>query len=347
MKRKKIYCSVAGVLLSAALLAGCGGGADDYGKYVTLGDYKGLSVALSVAEVTEEELEEYRQETLSPFQSYHEVSGDTPITGGQLAELSLLAKDGGETLYDFVDDGYEMVVGSGEFGDEVDEELIGSKKGDTLDFSVTYGADYEDVLLAGKSVSYEIEILTVSEVIEPEVTDAFVSENFGEESVEAWEQTLYEELYSNHQADANDDMRDDLVQKAVDNCEIKGYPKSLYKEQKELLEADYQSYADMFGCTLDDVYAMFDLDEAAREEEYENTTYRVMVLDLIRKQEHITLSDEEFSTRLEEFAQYNDYDSVEELLEDYDREELREYFLQEMTIDFLEENADVSTAVEE
>lgn len=330
-----------GVFLAAAmLLAGCGGSDDDYSKYVTLGDYKSLSVELSVEEVTEEEFEEYRKETLASFESYHEVSG--PIKEGQYVECALLASEGDEVLYDFVDDGYELVVGSGEFGKEVDEELIGSRAGETLKFTVNYDDDFEDVFLSGKAVSYQIEIQSVSDIIYPEITDAFVKENFEEESVEAWEQTLYEELYSNHQADASESMRSTLVQKAVDCCEIKGYPKSLYKEQQELLEADYQSYADMFGSTLDGVYEMFGMDEKARDEECKNSTYQVMVLSLIREKENIRLTDEQMQEQLADFAEYNEYDSVEELLEEYDEEELRDYFLEEMTIDFLEENADVN-----
>ena len=340
MKKNKISCGALCVLAAAMLSVGCGGSDGDYGKYMTLGDYKNLSVELSVAEVTDEELAEYREEYLESFLSYRETPG-APIAEGKFAELSLLAEDGGEVLYDFAEDGYEMVVGEEEFGAQVDEELIGKKEGDTLAFSVSYDDDFEDALLAGRSVSYQIEVRKVSDVVYPSVTDAFVKENFEEESVEAWEQTLYEELCSNHQADATEEMRSDLVQKAIENAQLKGYPKSLYEEQKEQLEADYQSYADMFGCSLDEVYEMFGLDEAARKKECEDATYRVMVLDLIAKAEDITLSEQEFEDQLAEFAAYNEYDSVEELLAEYDKESLREYFLQEMTLDFLEEHADI------
>ena len=174
-----------------------------------------------------------------------------------------------------------------------------------------------------------------------------MSENFDEESVESWEQTLRDELASDHQAEGTEDMRNDLVQKVIDNAKISGYPKELYKEQKGKLEADYQSYADMFGCGLDEVYEMFGLDEEARKKECENAASRVMVLELIRKNENITLSDEEFGEQMAEFAEYNDYDSVEEMLADYGEEDLKEYFLQEMTLDFLEENADVSIVTAE
>ena len=56
----------------------------------------------------------------------------------------------------------------------------------------------------------------------------------------------------------------------------------------------------LLGCSLDDVYAMFELDEEAREQEYRDETYRTMVLAVIRQQENITLSDAQYQEKLEE-----------------------------------------------
>ena len=63
---------------------------------------------------------------------------------------------------------------------------------------------------------------------------------------------------------------------------------------------------------------------------------------MIRQQENITLSDEQYQEKLQEYAKDNDYNTVEELLEDYDEDGLKEYFLNEMTLDFLEEHADIT-----
>ena len=89
---------------------------------------------------------------------------------------------------------------------------------------------------------------------------------------------------------------------------------------------------------------LLEMDEAELEKEYLDETYRTMVLSMIRQQENITLSDEQMQEKLEEYAQENEYDTVEDLLADYDEEDLREYFLNEMTLDFLEEHADIAVS---
>ncbi len=333
-------CLLLSLIAAAALLTGCG--SNDYSRYVTLGDYKDLSVELAVAEVTDEELAESEKDQLDSYTSYEDAEG--PVKEGQHVNALLLAKDGDETVYDFTDDGYELTIGQKDFGEEVDEALIGKTVGDELDLSVSYDEDFGDMMLCGKEISFHIEIESIFNVTYPELTDEFVTEEFNEQSVEAWRDTMMQELRATHQEEAEEDMRDELVQQAVDGSQISGYPKKLYKQKREAVQAEYQSYAEMFGCSLDEVYEMLEVDEAQREKEYLDETYRTMVLAMIRQQENITLSDEQMQEKLEAYAQENEYDTVEDLLADYDREDLSEYFLNEMTIDFLEEHADIKTS---
>ena len=329
-----------GVTAAAVLLVGCGSNSD-YSKYVKLGDYKGLDVELKVEDVTDEEAAEYEEEQLADYVSYEEVEG--PIKEGQLVQVSLLAKDGSETVYDFSDeDGYEMVIGKEDFGAEVDDALLGGVVGDVLDLSVSYGDEVEDAMLCNRDISYHIEIEKISDVIYPELTNEFVKETFGEMSVEAWRDTLREELQSQHQSDATEQLRSDLVQKVIDGSHISGYPKKLYNQKKQEIEENYQSYADMFGCSLEEIYEMFEIDKETLGQECLNETYRTMVLAMIRQQENITLAEDELQKKLESFAEENEYSSVDELLTEYTKESLETYFLEEMTVDLLEENANIS-----
>ena len=331
-----------GVILAAVLLTGCGGDSGDYSKYVALGDYKDLSAELKVAEVTDEELAEYEQQQLDEYVTYEDVSG--PVKEDQLVQMSLLATAGDETVYDFSEEGYELIVGDKDFGEEVDAALLGTNIGDELDFSVDYGDDFEDIMLCGKEIDFHIEIQNISDVVYPELTNEFVKESFGEESVETWRETLRQELVSEHQAEAAESLRDDLVQQVVDGSEISGYPRELYTQKSEEIKAGYQEYADMLGCSLDDVYEMLGMDQEARKQECLTATNQTMVLALIREQENLTLSDEEFQELLQEYAKENDYATVDELLADYEEEDLRQYFLDELTKDFLEEHAQISDA---
>ncbi len=324
-------------LLTAAALvlcAGCGQDAD-YGKYVTLGDYHGLEVAYEVEPVTDAELAEYEQENVEAYAEFEET--DEPLQMGDMAEVLLTATEtDGEMLYDF-SDGYEMVVGDEEFDAPVDEALLGAQAGDVLNLTVTHDSEYTDIALSGKTVDYHIEVQSVSKVVIPEVTDAFVQENFDASDVESWHESNRAELAAEHEEEAEEQYRNALVEAAVDAAQISGYPKALYEKKKQEVDSGYQSYLDMISSdmTLPELYQMLGTDEKEVEQEYLSETNRAMVLAMIREAEHITLSDEEWQERLSEYAEGEEYDSVEELLADYDETSLREYFLDELTIDAL------------
>lgn len=339
MSKKSQLFELLAVIAVTALLAGCGGNSENYSKYVTLADYKNLSAELVVEEVTKEALDEYENEQLDEYVTYEETTGS--VKEGQMVQVSLLAKEGDEVIYDFSEDGYELIIGKQDFGAEVDEALLGRSSGDILDFSVSYDDEFADMMLAGKEIGYHIEILEISDVSYPELTDAFVEENFGEKSVDAWRETLAEELRSEYETTARDDLREGLVQQVIDGSQFHGYPKDLYKQNEEMIQADYESYAEMFGCSVDEIYEMFDVDEEQRKQECLDQTNRTMVLALIREQENMTLSEEQMQEKMEAFAQENGYDSVEEYLSEYDEKSIRQYFLDEMTIDFIVEHANI------
>lgn len=333
--------ALSAVFAAALLLYGCGDDAD-YSKYVTLGEYKGLSADYHVEPVSDEELAELEQENLDAYVSF-EVK-DAPVAEGDMAEVLLTAESDGEMLYDFSDSGYEMVVGDEEFDVEVDEKLIGAKAGDVLDFTVTHTNEFTDMVLSGKTVDYHIEVVSVSNVVEPELTDAFVQEHFSADSVEEWHEQQRAQLMEEHEAEAREQMRSDLVQAAVDASQISGYPKALYEQKKQDIDNSYQNYMDMLNvdASVEEVYEMLGTNAKEVKQEYIDETNRTMVLTLIREQEGITLSESELEKKLEAYAKEDEYDTVEELLSDYDEEGLRNYFLDEMTVDFLEKHANIT-----
>ncbi len=337
---KKRGCVILGIAIAAVALMGCGSEEADYSKYVTLGDYKNITVTKQVEEVTEESLAAYEKEQLADYAEYEEVEG--PIENGQSVDVSLLAKAGEEIVYDFSEEGYELMIGEAEFGTQVDEQLLGKNLEDTLDFDVSYETGFEDSLLAGRAITYHIEINSISKVIYPELTDTFVQENMDADSVADWESSLRSELQETNEEEAEETYRANLVQAAVDTCEIEGYPKSLYEQKKEETEAGYQSYADMFDITAEELYETIGIGEEEREQEYIDAVNETMVLAEIRKAEGLTLSDEKLQKLKADMAEEYEYDSVEELCEDYGEDDLQTYFLDEATIDFLEKCAQAS-----
>lgn len=109
----------------------------------------------------------------------------------------------------------------------------------------------------------------------------------------------------------------------------------------------------------DSVIAAQELDEVTTADGFANQYYRMgsedyinvysevqarqeVLLQAIANREGLGVDDEELKELLEEYAGYLEYDSVEKLLEDFDREECRNYFMAEKVMDYLMENADIT-----
>ena len=316
-----------------AMLTACGD-TSDYSKYVTLGSLEHLQKNLTVETVDEQSMADAKEEALADYTEYEDATGR--IKEGQMADVSIVVTSDGEELYDFSYVLYEMTVGKEEFGAEFDTYLIGKEAGDAIDIEVSYDSSFDDGVLCGKTVEIKGSVAGIKDVVMPEVDDAFVKENFGFSTVQEWEEQLRADIEEQKQQEAQEMMREDLLQQAIDASDISGYPKNLYKQKLQEVKDGYQSYADMFGCDVSEVYDTFGLTEEDIEKEALDNVEMTMVVSMIAQKEDLMLTDEELQQKKEAYAAEQEYDSVEDLLEDYEETGLEEYFLQEKVKDYLE-----------
>ena len=74
----------------------------------------------------------------------------------------------------------------------------------------------------------------------------------------------------------------------------------------------------------------------------ETSARQSMIFQYIAAKENLSIDDAELEKKLTEMASENNYDTVEDMLGDRDKEEFREYFLYEKVVDFIYENGNVT-----
>ncbi len=310
----------------------------EYSRYLTLGEYKGLTVTAEKAPITEDDINELREEYLSSFVKYE--SKTAPAESGDMVNLNIICRnknENGEILYDF-SDGYDLTIGDADFSKEFDDMLTGKSAGDVVEGVIKVPDDFEDSVLSGRDVWIKAEVIEVSEIIDPTLSEDVLSE-LGVSSEAEFEEMLLKELQDSRESEYIDDLRLRLVNAVIDNCEIKGIDNSMYKDSLDSLKEQYQSMADSFGMDVDSLYESLGLTEDAIKEDAKRDCYEKMAIEMIAETEGISVSDEEFDSMMQKFAEDNAYESVEEVYEEYTPESLRDYFVEEKVIDFLYENA--------
>jgi trigger factor len=322
----------------------------DYGT-VTLCDYIGLAADETHYEISDDDVEE---EVNNLMYDYVEYNDKETAEEGDYVEVYMTGTADGGLVVDYSEDAgeaYDILLGYYEFGEEFDDKLLGVSAGDELSFSITYDEDYGDDEYAGKTIQYEVTVVAVLEETVPELTEDFIVNTLGYESEEAMRSELREQLEEYYNSDSAYYAKEDLIGLVVKNSEFGDYSEEAYAAAKEDVEASYEEYMDWIGAsTVEEVYEAFGMSDEDVETEALEQVYRTIAVYAIAQEQGFDVTDEEYQSGLEEYAQsYTDYYGEEyttdDLVSAIGEEKLRYWVLEDKVLDYLYDNA-VITQVE-
>ena len=142
-------------------------------------DYKNIVVPQSEIEYTEDEMTSAIDSLLtsnkiaSTDATLAAVEGDT-INIDYVGTVDGIEFEGGSTN----GAGTDLVLGSGSYVDDFEEQLYGSHPGDAVTVEVTFPEDYSSEDLQGKDAVFQVTVNSI--YVLPEFTDEFVAENLSE-----------------------------------------------------------------------------------------------------------------------------------------------------------------------
>jgi trigger factor len=153
---------------------------------VSVPGYAGLRVELMSPTITDEEIDSPMQTELRRNGSLNDI--ERPAVRGDYVTIDLAAHRGEEPVPGLNTDDWQYEIGKGWVADSFDTELIGTTAGDTKTFTaVPTGVEEE--------AEFTVTVKKVQEMVLPEMTDEWVSENVGEfDTVEAWRNSIRERM---------------------------------------------------------------------------------------------------------------------------------------------------------
>lgn len=306
----------------------------NYADYIELGDYKGIEYEEQDVTVTDEDVEENIQATLEADTRVEEDKTKKTVEDGSIANIDYTGKVDGEEFDGGSAEGYDLEIGSGSFIDGFEDQLVGMKVGEEKTIKVTFPEDYQQEDLAGKEAEFDVKVNYIGKEVVPELTDEYVKENLEADSVKDYKKTVKKNLEESNKENAEATIQNTVWSKVVSNAkEKKDLPEDMISYQKEQLETQYSSYAEMYGMEVDDFMQMMagmSLDECAKD-----SVKRTMVANLLIQKEKMELSDKEYKERLEDLASEYQYESAEEFEKANGKEIIEEYILNEKLLDYL------------
>lgn len=315
-------------------------------KYVTLGEYKGVEVAVEEPGVTEEELDSYIDYVLMNSPVTTPVT-DRAVQSGDIANIDYVGKLDGVAFEGGTAQGYDLAIGSGTFIEGFEDGVIGMEIGETKDVEATFPDPYtNNPDLAGKVAVFTVTVNSISSQEIPELTDEYV-ESLGSENytnVEEYRAYL-KDLMLEQDKQSYEAEKQSLALEAVEAAtEFKKVPSGMVDRMNETLTKNITSYAQAYGYEIGDYVAACyggtaEDYEATLRQQSELMAQRYVMLQAIADKEGIEITDEELDAAIEEEVAAYGYTSVDEYKEAIDVEAFREYLMTQEVMEMLAENA--------
>ena len=294
---------------------------------VTLGEYMNLGIEKKTAEVSDEEVEQELQKTRE--QNAHTITvEDRPAEIGDIAVIDYegfcdgVAFDGGKG------ENHELELGSHSFIDTFEDQIAGKNIGDEFDVNVTFPEEYHSADLAGKPAVFKVKLNSIKKKELPELDDEFAEEVSDFDTLDEYRADVKKNLAEKKQGELNNEYRDEVLKKAVENAEM-DIPQAMIDDQARQLVNEQAQRMQQMGISLEDYMkytgqSMTDLQNQMKDQA-ETRIKNSLVLAAIAKKENIEISEEEVKTEIENMAKMYQMDTekMEEYLSDTDRDNIR------------------------
>lgn len=322
----------------------------DIDEYVTLPDYKNMTVQASKTEVTDENIESYINRSI--LTSYPVT--DRAVVKGDVATIDYVGKRDGVAFDGGSAEGYQLNIGSGTFIDGFEDGLIGVMPGETVDLNLTFPEDYKAEELAGADVVFTVTVQNILESAEyATVTDeqlALMNLEYGskEEIWEAAKKIVEEDAETSYQ----NNIGNAIIEKLLENSTFTSIPEYLVEEEVEnyniYMESICQGYYGVDIETFVTTYYGMTLDEYNEQLKSmsEETIKQYLVMEAIARNEEIEVSEADIQDMAAKEAEEYGYESAEALLADVGRTTYRMYMLQDKVMDRLFDIVKVETVTE-
>ena len=281
---------------------------------VKIGSYKGMKIkefAYTVKDADiDKELDRLRD------RNARKVDGtDRPCQNGDIVNIDFVGTvdgvkfDGGEA------EGFDLTLGSGQFIPGFEDQVVGMNIGDKKDVNVKFPENYQAESLKGKDAVFAVKLNSIKGKELPELTDAFIKDATGSETIEEYKQKTRERLQK--QADKNAlDATENSILEAISATAEAEIPQAMIEREIDGLVQKFEYQLMYQGLKLQDYLDFIKVSKEDFRKNYEEQAKKnvlnQLIISQIIKDEKIEATAEEVDAKVAEQAA-----SVDKSAEEY------------------------------
>ena len=281
---------------------------------VKISSYTGMKIKEYAYTVKDEEIDADVNRVLDRNARKVPVEG-RPAQLGDIANIDFVGTvdgvkfDGGEA------EGFDLTLGSGQFIPGFEDQVVGMNVGDKKDVNVTFPENYQAENLKGKPAVFAVTLNGLQAKELPELTDEFIKDATGSESVEAYKAKAKERLQKQADARSNDATENSILEAISANAEAE-IPDAMIEREIDSLVKKFEYQLMYQGLKLADYLDFLKVTEADFRKNYaeqaKKSVMNQLIISQIIKNEAIEATEEEVDAKIAEQAK-----SVEKDVEEY------------------------------
>lgn len=281
---------------------------------VKIGSYKGMKSKEFAYNVEDADVDKEIERLLDRNARKIEVS-DRPCQNGDTVNIDFVGTidgvkfDGGEAA------GFDLTLGSGQFIPGFEDQVVGMNVGESRDVNVRFPENYQAEELKGKDAVFAVKLNSVKGKELPELTDAFIKDATGSETIEEYKAKTKERLQQ--QADKNSlDATENSILDAISATAEAEIPQAMIEREIDGLVQKFEYQLMYQGLKLQDYLDFIKTTKEEFRKNYEEQAKKnvlnQLVISQIIKDEKIEATDEEVEAKVAEQAA-----SVDKSAEEY------------------------------
>ncbi len=281
---------------------------------VKISSYKGMKIQQFAYTVKDEEVDAEIARVQDRNARKVEIT-DRAAQNGDIVNIDFVGTvdgvkfDGGEA------EGFDLTLGSGQFIPGFEDQVVGMNIGESKDVNVTFPENYQAENLKGKAAVFAVKLNKIQGKELPELTDEFIKEATGSETVEDYKAKTKERLQAQADRRSNDATENSILEAIAANTEAE-IPQAMIEREIDSLVQKFEYQLMYQGLKLQDYLDFLKVTVADFRKNYEeqakkNVLSQLIISQLI-KDEKIEATEEEVDEKVAQQAE-----SVSKTAEEY------------------------------
>ncbi len=271
---------------------------------VKISNYKGMKIQKFEYTVKDEEVDAEVARVQDRNARKVEVT-DRAAQNGDIVNIDFVGTvdgvkfDGGEA------EGFDLTLGSGQFIPGFEDQVVGMNIGDKKDVNVTFPENYQAEALKGKAAVFAVTLNKIQGKELPELTDEFIKEATGSETVADYKAKTKERLQAQADRRANDQTENSILEAIAANAEVE-IPQAMIEREIDGLVQKFEYQLMYQGLKLQDYLDFLKVTNAEFRKNYaeqaEKNVKSQLIISQLIKDEKIEATEEEVDAKVAEQA---------------------------------------------